>query len=72
MAFIDQTSLGLGNGSSGVPIINVIITAITIDVGASMQIEDNGGAIRIASPGPGPNLQGMVINTGSFIQILGI
>jgi hypothetical protein len=70
MAFIEQTSLGPPKPNTQVFDMNTIIRKIQIDVGAYMTIDNNGGAIRIVSP-DGSVVQGMIVHSGSNIEILG-
>lgn len=65
MAIISQTSIGINNNA-----VNQINRKIQIRDTGSLQIQNNGGFIRILSPITS-SVQGMVITTGQ-VQILGI
>lgn len=71
MALIQQTSLNPTGSNGSAATVNTILRKIQIQAGAFMTIFNNGGAMRIVSVPTGAP-QGMIIVSGSQIQILGV
>ena len=67
MAYISQTSIG--PISTNVETTNIIIRKVQVKNTGSLQIQSNGGSLRIISP-TSSSVQGMIISSGQ-VQILG-